>query len=85
MTPLCEEICIFHFNSLISYGLTGKNILVILQSQYPIELIDHFIHYFSCCYLNWFIFLLQLENFLPTNTYLSHSPNSLSKQSSLSG
>ena len=85
MTPLCEEICVFHFNSLISCGLRGKNILVILYSQYPVKLKGNLTRYFSSCYSNYFMFLLQLESLPPTGAHLSHSPNSVPEQSSLSG
>lgn len=81
MILLCEEICIFHFNSLISCDLTGKNILVILYSQYPIKLIDDLIHYFLvaiqtdlCSFCNWKMSLPQAHTSV---THLIQYPNNL--------
>jgi len=85
MTHLCEEICIFHFNSVISCGLKGRNILVILYSQYPVKLKGNLTHFFSSSYSSCFMFSLQLENFPPTRAHLSHLSNSVPEQSSLSG
>lgn len=42
------KISAFFFNDLISCGLRGKNIIVILNSLYCIKLNGNLTHYFSC-------------------------------------